>query len=182
MMSDDPSTTDLQHFFEVLEVPPDASFADVAMAYNHLKSVFTGGSIAIDAIPEEFATEKVDQVLDEIEEAYIRLSDYFSRKRRAETLQSRSCRIGYTPLPKVGVYSGPNLKKIRTILDISLDEIARETKIPIKHLQNMEEENMNLLPAPVYLRGYIAGYASCLAIDPEKAVSDYMSRYKDSIS
>ena len=152
----EPSPENIRRYFDVLEISPVSSFAEVAKAYNHLKSVYSSGSIALDCVPEEFATEKIGQILDEIEDAYIKLSGFFSQKRRTETLQSRSYKVGYTPLPKVGLYSGPNLKKIRTILNISLEEIARETKISIRHLVNMEEENYDLLPAPVYLRGYIA--------------------------
>jgi hypothetical protein len=75
-------------------------------------------------------------------------------------------------------YNGPNLAEIRKRCGITLKAIWEETKIPIKTLENIELENYKALPPEVYVRSFVSTYAKFLSLDPEKAVKEYMERYR----
>lgn len=62
--------------------------------------------------------------------------------------------------------SGPDLRKIRDELSVSLEHIAQETKIRIDYLRGIEEDNIKLLPEAVFLKGFIKAYLKCLCLEP----------------
>ncbi len=76
-------------------------------------------------------------------------------------------------------FSGPQLRRIRKELNISIEEIASDTKINIRHLRNIEAEQYDLLPALVYVRGYVTLYARHLGIDRQEVVRQYIQRYRE---
>ncbi|MFI4943718.1 MAG: helix-turn-helix domain-containing protein, partial [Burkholderiales bacterium] len=45
-----------------------------------------------------------------------------------------------------------------------------------RFLEYLEEDRFALLPAPVYLRGFLQEYARLVGIDPRRAMDAYMSR------
>ena len=50
------------------------------------------------------------------------------------------------------------------------------TKIGLRFLEYLEEDRFALLPAPVYLRGFLQEYARLVGIDPRRSADAYMSR------
>jgi len=58
-----------------------------------------------------------------------------------------------------------------------LDRIAEITKIRIPQIECMEADDYANLPVPVFLRGFLRAYATCLDLDPRKVVTDYMEGY-----
>ncbi len=74
-----------------------------------------------------------------------------------------------------GPFSGENLRKIREYLSLEADEVARETKIGRNNLSSIEEEDINSLPALVYLKGFLKAYAKVLGLDPYKVIEDYLA-------
>ncbi|MDA8126122.1 MAG: helix-turn-helix domain-containing protein [Deltaproteobacteria bacterium] len=70
--------------------------------------------------------------------------------------------------------AGADLKQLRTRLKVSLEEIAHQTNIRIDVLRAVEEENRDLLPPQVYLKGFLKAYARCLALDEQLVVSAYL--------
>ena len=72
--------------------------------------------------------------------------------------------------------SGSDLKKIRNELDVTVGHIAQETKISSYYIKNIEEDNINRLPAAVFLKGFIKAYLKCLCLEPIEDISNkYMS-------
>jgi cytoskeletal protein RodZ len=67
------------------------------------------------------------------------------------------------------------LKQIRERMGVDLKTVSVETKISLKILQWIEEENAEQLPALVYLKGFLKGYAQCLGLDPGKVIEDYLN-------
>lgn len=57
-------------------------------------------------------------------------------------------------------------------------EVSRETKIPVKYIEMIEDGKYEKLPPDVYVRGFLNAYARFLAIDPKKIISLYQ-REKD---
>lgn len=74
---------------------------------------------------------------------------------------------------------GTDLKNIRTELDISIEQIAQETKIRADHLHSMEADNVALLPAPVFLKGFVKSYLKCLCLEP---VEELSARYMNTVA
>ena len=74
-----------------------------------------------------------------------------------------------------GPYRGKMLKQIREKMGVDLKTISMETRISLKILEWIEEENVGQLPVQVYLKGFLKGYAQCLGLDPKKVIEDYLN-------
>ena len=59
-----------------------------------------------------------------------------------------------------------------------LREIAEKSKIGMAYLQALEAEVFTKLPAPVYVRGFLAEYARALGLDAERVKQTYLDRYR----
>ncbi|MGZ8997902.1 MAG: helix-turn-helix domain-containing protein [Allosphingosinicella sp.] len=65
---------------------------------------------------------------------------------------------------------GERLRLTRESKGISLDEVASQTRIPIRHLQHIEREEWDALPATTYCVGFAKAYANTIGLDgPEIA-------------
>lgn len=73
---------------------------------------------------------------------------------------------------------GEELRRERTVRDISLEEISAATKISVRLLTALESSNLSRLPAPIFTRGFIRAYALHLGIDPDEKVNAYLSDLK----
>jgi curved DNA-binding protein CbpA len=84
--------------------------------------------------------------------------------------------------PENGVFDGEVLRRIRVSLGIELEEISSITKINDQHLRAIEGNQYDLLPAPVYLRGFLKQIAKCLSLDPALVADSYTNRMRESAS
>jgi cytoskeletal protein RodZ len=62
---------------------------------------------------------------------------------------------------------GATLRAARTASGLSLADLERRTKIRAAHLSALEEERLDLLPPPPFVRGFVRTYARALGLDPE---------------
>jgi len=76
--------------------------------------------------------------------------------------------------PPETVFNGELLRKVRTAQGISLDDIAARTRISRKTLENVEADRFGELPAQVYLRGTLMGFAQSLGLDPLRVSKSYL--------
>src|SRR3954452_12778130 len=60
---------------------------------------------------------------------------------------------------------GEQLRRARESKGLSLDDIANRTRIPIRHLQNIEREDWDALPAVTYAIGFTRNYANAVGLD-----------------
>jgi cytoskeletal protein RodZ len=67
------------------------------------------------------------------------------------------------------------LRREREARDVSLSEIADVTKISKSHLEALEQERFDLLPAPVFAKGFLREYAKYVGLDPDAVVNSYLS-------
>lgn len=86
-----------------------------------------------------------------------------------------------TPGPKPNLSpgeeaSGRFLRRAREALGLDLRSIAEETKISSTVLAYIEEERIDRLPAPVYLRSFVGQFARCLGLEGERVASSYLAR------
>jgi cytoskeleton protein RodZ len=69
---------------------------------------------------------------------------------------------------------GERLKKTRENRKITLEEVAKSTKISTRMLHALEEEKFNELPGGVFNKGFVRAYARHLGLDVEKTLADYI--------
>jgi cytoskeletal protein RodZ len=62
---------------------------------------------------------------------------------------------------------GATLRAARSASGLSLAELERRTKIRAAHLSALEEERLDMLPPPPFVRGFVRTYAQALGLDPE---------------
>ena len=72
---------------------------------------------------------------------------------------------------------GAVLKRAREAQGISLGDMAARSRLSVQQLRAIEEERMNELPEPVYVRAFIRGIAQVLDVDYEPLIADYAQRF-----
>lgn len=70
---------------------------------------------------------------------------------------------------------GDRLKAAREAKKLSLEDIADQTRIPLRHLQNLEGGDWSALPAPTYTIGFAKSYASAVGLDRTEIGEDLRS-------
>lgn len=70
---------------------------------------------------------------------------------------------------------GDDLRRERTLREVSLEEISAATKISVRLLTALEEGNRAKLPAPVFTRGFIRAYCLHLGLDPVEKINAYLA-------
>ena len=68
---------------------------------------------------------------------------------------------------------GEYLQNERQALGISLEQISLDTRISMSMLRAMEEGNVERLPAPVLVKGFLRAYAKKIGLDPEAVIVKY---------
>jgi cytoskeletal protein RodZ len=61
--------------------------------------------------------------------------------------------------------AGERLRVAREEKGFSLEDIAAETRIPLRHLESLESGNWDQLPAPTYTIGFAKSYAGAVGLD-----------------
>jgi len=184
-----------QTYYEILEVSPDATSREIQQAYEQARETFQNDSVAVYSL---FSEKEMQEIQAAIEEAYEVLKDETSRKnydqshstgldlkwpkseRPPEAPESLMEKKTYLPFTEIsievgeGPYRGQMLKQIREKMGIDLKTISLETKINLRILEFIEAEKVERLPAPVYLKGFLKGFAQCLGLDPKRVIEDYL--------
>jgi cytoskeleton protein RodZ len=70
---------------------------------------------------------------------------------------------------------GERLRAAREQKKLSLENIADQTRIPLRHLQNLEAGDWSSLPAPTYTIGFAKSYASAVGLDRTEIGDDLRS-------
>jgi flagellar biosynthesis protein FlhG len=196
--------------YELLEVPPTASFEDIRRANRRVRDIYGVESIAVSGLYDPASLEAVHRRLDL---AYTTLMDAAKRKEydlelfpdgvpmpvASQTRDASAASAPATrgaakaddpatlavrpPMPHIDArteFSGPLLRQIREAVGVELREIAERSKIGMAYLQALESEAFAKLPAPVYVRGFLAEYARALGLDGERVKQTYLERYRAS--
>lgn len=70
---------------------------------------------------------------------------------------------------------GDWLRRQRELREISLRDIAERTKISLRYLEAMEADRFDLLPAPIFAKGFLREYARYVGLSPDDVVNHYLS-------
>src|SRR5918997_4398120 len=65
----------------------------------------------------------------------------------------------------LGQSVGERLRIAREAKKLSLDDVARQTRIPVRHLEHIEREEWDALPAITYSVGFARSYANTIDLD-----------------
>jgi len=68
---------------------------------------------------------------------------------------------------------GSYLKHERELRGVTLEAISGKTKIHIRFLRALEDNNFEELPGEVFIKGYIRSYADIIGSDPEETLNVY---------
>lgn len=71
--------------------------------------------------------------------------------------------------------NGDLLKQVRLARGLSLTQVADRTRISVKHLENIEGDRYDALPAGVYLRGMLMSLARELGLDGLRVSRSYLT-------
>lgn len=77
---------------------------------------------------------------------------------------------------------GLHLRGLREAKGMSLDDIARSTRVGRSHLEALESDTFGELPAPVFVKGFIRAYCEFLDASPEEALGLYRETTGESAS
>lgn len=76
--------------------------------------------------------------------------------------------------PREGEKSpGRMIEQLRRQNNMSLQELSLRTHIGIKYLTAIEDADVNILPRPVYLRGYLREIAKIFGVEPAELIDQY---------
>jgi curved DNA-binding protein CbpA len=189
--------------YEVLDLPRGASRAEIERAYALASTAFARQSMAHYSVYSDAESEAIGE---RVELAWRVLADPEARARYDATLAAPAAPpASPTPLlelepaspraaPEIAPrlrglddpedesdgaqFGGARLRRARLRRGIELESVAETTKINPTYLRFLEEEYWAGLPAPVYVRGFVAAYARCVGLDPQAVAASYMQRHR----
>lgn len=72
---------------------------------------------------------------------------------------------------------GNNLREARHRRQIDLVAAEQDTKIRSKYLSALETEDFDILPGPVFVRGFLRTYSQYLGLDAQLFIDEYNARF-----
>lgn len=174
--------------YGVLGIGPRATPDQVERAYRHAAGLYDEDSLATYSLLD---MEERHHARERVEAAYAVLRDAARRHQYDASLGLVTAASAPAVAPAPPVAAGPerapmvvlpdpvtgaDLKRFRESRGISLREIATASKVGIRYLEYIEAERRDVLPAPVYLRGFVQEYARVVGLDPRPTAESYVAR------
>ena len=72
---------------------------------------------------------------------------------------------------------GARLREARERRGVSLRVIADATKISVRVLQALEDNDISRLPGGIFSRGFVRAYALEVGLDPEETIAEFITRF-----
>lgn len=72
---------------------------------------------------------------------------------------------------------GARLRDAREGMGLSLDDVVRQTRVPMRHLVQIEKGELSGLPAAPYSAGFVKAYARVVGIDPTAAGHEFRAEF-----
>jgi flagellar biosynthesis protein FlhG len=194
-----------QDYYETLDVARSAEIEDIERAYRLACVTYCEDSLAGYPV---FEAGDVELLRERIEIAYRILVDPETRRaydielaaQASETAVPARIRAEFAPgsedvrpaapvlapldtLDELeegeGEWTGARLRRARLRQGLELDDITKVTKVNPSYLTFIEDERFDNLPAAVYVRGFVTGYAGCLGLDAKRVAASYLQRYEE---
>ena len=87
-----------------------------------------------------------------------------------DTSKSAEAQAAENPRPSFGSW----LRHQREARSVSMREIADNSKISLRYLEALEQDRFDVLPAPVFARGFLREYARVVGLNPDEVVNLYL--------
>jgi cytoskeletal protein RodZ len=68
---------------------------------------------------------------------------------------------------------GEYLRKHRELRRMSVEEIARSTRVPMSSVERIEADLFDELPGEVFVRGFLKSYARAVGLSPDEVLARY---------
>ncbi len=68
---------------------------------------------------------------------------------------------------------GRYLRERREAKGMSIEEVARATRVPVSSVERIESDQYDELPGEVFVRGFLRSYARAVSIDPDEVLARY---------
>jgi|688.fasta_scaffold67479_3 curved DNA-binding protein CbpA len=177
----------IETYYEVLRIDKKASATEILAAYHAAKGAFSREALAGYGV---FSQAEVEACLKRIEEAYQTLSDPGKRnsydkliEAASETLtKEASASASTSPAGLPQPLTGLVLKAYREQLHLSLEEVFRITRIPIRYLKAIEEGVVKEMPARVYLQGFVKNLAHVYKLPPNEAAKLFLEHFDKNLT
>ena len=165
--------------YNLLELPPDADITDIQKNYRYLKNLYSGDSIEIIALNDDFSQELRQDYLTRLDDAYEQLSELSKNSKPASATHPVNIDNELRSwVDSLKCLTGAILRSIRERMGIELKDIFAATRIQPQYLDDIENEVFSSFRAEVFLRSYLIEYSRFLALDPQRVLNDYMPRYR----
>ena len=73
---------------------------------------------------------------------------------------------------------GSTLRETRVRRKTTLQQAEDDTKIRVKYIQAMENDDFDLMPSAAYVKGFLRTYADYLGLDADVMIEEYRSRFE----
>jgi helix-turn-helix protein/DnaJ-like protein len=174
--------------YSVLGIGPRATPEQVERAYRHAAGLYDEESLATYSLLDG---DERQQARARVEAAYAVLRD--AGRRHEYDLSLGLAGAGSPPTFAAPVETSPppaqaalvvlpdpltgaDLRRFRESRGITLRDIAAASKVGVRYLEYIEAERLEVLPAPVYLRGFVQEYARVVGLDPRPTAESYVTR------
>ena len=195
-----PIPTEEPTLYAVLGLTRSASDEEIRRAYKRQREVYAAGGLATVSLLDD---EQLAGAERKLEEAYDTLLDAVRRRAydlstfsepEPQVLSARATRPALAAEQlmlqeqlqrEIGPdteFTGPLLRKVRESQGVDLSEISHKTKIGRAHLQALEDERFEDLPATVYTRGFLIELAKQLRLDPAHVHRTYLRRLREEMA
>jgi flagellar biosynthesis protein FlhG len=186
--------------YAVLGVTRAASDEEIRRAYKRQREIYATGGLATASLLD---TAQLTAAQRKLDEAYETLLDVMRRRaydlstfpeQEPEVLSARTTRPALAAeqlmlqeelAREIGPeteFTGPLLRKVRESQGLELVDISAKTKIARTHLQAIEDERFEDLPAVVYTRGFLVEFAKQLRVDPAVVQKTYLRRMREELT
>jgi len=68
---------------------------------------------------------------------------------------------------------GEFLRKERELRGITLEEISKQTKVHTRFLEAIEQDDLSVLPAKAFAKGFLRSYARMVGLDEDQVITNF---------
>lgn len=79
--------------------------------------------------------------------------------------------VGFAEVPMESV--GKYLRQQREAKAMSIEEVARATRVPMSSVERLESDQFDELPGEVFVRGFMKSYARAVGLDADDVLARY---------
>ena len=172
----------LQASFDCLGLNDDATLDEVERSFLELRNLYSEETLATYSLFDEADRQ---EKLEALQNAYERILQAHAE---APEVEEGPAQVEQAPVAEpiranidadLRLSPGLFLKQSRQVLGLSLQDVAKQTKVRSSLLQSIEEQRFEFLPAPVYLRGFVREFARMVKVSEINALVDaFMSLYE----